>query len=157
MSFEEIVVGSIFVPKVELTQSITDVVRPGTPLTNSVIWVKNSCPKTPARMRATRMAPPPMIAVAVPLDRPRLMSQRIPGSSAIAKSQASTIRNRKWLSTEYSHNDSSSPADHTGSTDRRAVEAHVDVKAALRGRHHDVRQVFGARCVVRGVSRCRHG
>ena len=135
-SCEAIVVGSRLVLNRWLTQSITEVVRSGTPFTKSVTWLKNSCPKTTASAEGQeRRRFRPRWRSTTPLDRPRWTSHRMPGSRAVANNHASTSRNRKWLSTENSHRNSSSPTpsareDQPGPPDRPAVEVHVDVQAA---------------------------
>ena len=119
-------VGSSLVPNRWLTQSITEVVRSGTPVTKSAIWLKSNCPKTTARARATSSALPPTMPVATPLDRPRWTDHWMPGSMAMESSQASRTRNKKWLSMENSHRNSSSPAT---SPMRTSPDRHTDVRS----------------------------
>src|SRR6478736_7227314 len=109
-SDEEIVDASQWEPKLWLTHRIIEASTPGTLRTSAAIWVKNSLPKMIARRRAQALALPPTIADAWPRDRPRRVSARMPGSSAVANSHASRMRNRKWRVTENSHSPSSSAA-----------------------------------------------
>src|SRR5450830_676299 len=91
------VVGSSVSLNARLAHEMTLVTTSGSDWTSEASWLKNRLPNiapSPTTARTTRL---PTSAVARPRFHPRSVSQLMAGSMAIANSQDSSKRNRKWL------------------------------------------------------------
>ena len=86
---------SNWVPKVELTQLIAEVIAPGSCDPSCESCETKTCPKSSASPAKSRSIPSMVIPVARPRFMPRWLSHSTTGSIAIDSSHASSSRKRK--------------------------------------------------------------